>query len=70
MINCFFNSFVNEFDPATNEEDKEKIVKELKEINSFVKHYAKMEDGNSEYKCKLFDIINAANYFVQKFFKK
>ena len=33
-----FNSFINEFDHATNKEDKEKIVNELKEINSLVNH--------------------------------
>ena len=32
-----FNSFINEFDHATNEEDKENIVKKLKDINGFVK---------------------------------
>ena len=32
-----FNSFINEFDRATNEEDKENIVKKLKDINGFVK---------------------------------
>ena len=26
-----FNSFIKEFDHATNEEDKEKVVKELKD---------------------------------------
>ena len=41
MINCLkntidFNSFINEFDRATNEEDKEKVVKELKDINYIV----------------------------------
>ena len=54
-----FNSFINEFDYATNEEGKEKVVKELKDINSLVNHYAQMEDDYSECKCKLFDIINA-----------
>ena len=31
-----FNSFINEFDCARNEEDKKKVAKELKEINIFV----------------------------------
>ena len=35
-----FNRFINEFDHATNEEDKEKVVKELKDMNSLVNHYA------------------------------
>ena len=59
-----FNSFINEFDYATNEEGKEKVVKELKDINSLVNHYAQMEDDYSEYKCKLFDTINAIHYFL------
>ena len=65
-----FDSFINEFDRATNKEDKEKIVKELKEMNSFVKHYAQMEDAFSEYKCKLFNIINAVDYFLHEYSKK
>ena len=45
MINCLKNtvtvkSFINESDRETNEEDKEKVVKELKDINSLVNHYA------------------------------
>ena len=59
-----FNSFINEFDRATNKEDKEKIVQELKDINSFVEHYAQMEDNYNEYENKIFDIINAVDYFV------
>ena len=65
-----FNSFINEFDHAKNEEDKEKVVKELKEINSFVNHYAQMADDYSEYKCKSFDIINAVDYFLYEYSKK
>ena len=42
-----FNSFMNEFDHATNEEDKEKVIKELKYINSLVNHYVQMEDDYS-----------------------
>ena len=59
-----FNSSINEFDYATNEEGKEKVVKELKDINSLVNHYPQMEDYYGEYKCKLFDIINAIHYFL------
>ena len=61
-----FSSFINEFVCATNEEDKEKVVKELKEINIFVKHYTEMDemDENSEYRSKLFDIVNAIDYFL------
>ena len=43
-----FNSFINEFDRATNEEDKEKVVKELKEIPNHVDHDIET-DENSEY---------------------
>ena len=31
-----FNSFINEFDCSINEEDKEKVVKELKDINNLL----------------------------------
>ena len=65
-----FNSFINEFDHATNEEDKEKVVKELKDMNSLVNHYTQMEDDYSEYKCKLFNIINAIDYFLYEYSKK
>ena len=58
-----FKSFINEFDCATNQEDKEKIVKELKDINIFVNHDIEM-DENSEYRSKLFDIVNAIDYFL------
>ena len=58
-----FNSFINKFDRATNEEDKEKVNKELKDINNLVKHYIEM-DENSEYRSKLFDIVNAIDYFL------
>ena len=58
-----FNSFINKFDHATNKEDKEKIVKELKDINGLVNHYAQWEDDFSGYKYKLFNIINAIDYF-------
>ena len=64
-----FNSFINEFDHATNKEDKEKIVKELKEINDIAHHYAEMEDDSNEYKCKLFNIINAIDYFLYEYSK-
>ena len=65
-----FNSFINEFDLATNEENKEKVVKELKDINSFIKHFAQMEDDYSEYKSKLFDIINTVDYFLYEYSRK
>ena len=41
-----FNSFINEFDRATNKEDKEK---EFKNMISLVNHYAQWEDNYSEY---------------------
>ena len=64
-----FHSFINEFDCATNKEDKEKVVKELKNINNLVKHYIGM-DENSEYRFKLFAIVNAIDYFLYKYSKK
>ena len=64
-----FNSFINEFDCATNKEDKEKVVKELKNINNLVKHYIEM-DENSAYRFKLFAIVNAIDYFLYKYSKK
>ena len=77
MINCLkytvtvkILSFIDEFDRVTNEENKEKVVKELKDIKSFVEHCAQMEDDYSEYKCKLLDIINAADYFSYEYSKK
>ena len=45
-----FNSFINEFDRATNEEDKEKVVKELKDINNFVNHDVFITNEDSEYR--------------------
>ena len=65
-----FNSFINEFHSATNKEDKEKIVKELKEIEDIVHHYTEMEDGFSEYKYQSFNIINAIEYFLYEYSKK
>ena len=65
-----FNSFIDEFDRATNEENKKKVTKELKEINSFVEHYAQMEDDYNEYKCKLFAIIHDVDYFLYEYYKK
>ena len=64
-----FNSFINKFDRATNEENKEKVNKELKDINNLVKHYIEM-DENSEYRSKLFDIVNAIEYFLYEYSKK
>ena len=58
-----FNSFTNEFHRATNKEDKEKIVKVLKETDDILHHYAEMEDDFSECKYKLFNIINAIECF-------
>ena len=66
----YFNSFINEFDRATNKEDKEKVVKELKDMSSLVNHYAQWEDVFSEYKYKLSNNINAIDHFLDKYFKK
>ena len=64
-----FNSFISEFYSTTNKEDKEKIVKELKEIDDIVHHNAKMKDDFSEYKYKLFKIANAIEYFLYEYSK-
>ena len=64
-----FNSFINEFDPATHEEDKEKVVKELKDVNNIVNLYIEM-DENSEYRSKLIDIVNVIDYFLYEYSKK
>ena len=65
-----FNNFIDEFDRATNEENKEKVVKELKDINSFVEHYAQMEDAYNECKCKSFDVAVATDCFLGEYSKK
>ena len=65
-----FNSFINEFDHARNKEDKEKVVKKLKDISSLVNHYAQWEDDFSEYIYKLFNIINAIDYFLDEHSQK
>ena len=64
-----FNSFINEFDRATNKEDKEKVAKELKDINNLVEHYIEMDESN-EYRSKLFDIANTIEYFLYEYSKK
>ena len=65
-----FNSFINEFNRATSEEDKEKVVKELKDINNFVNHDVFITNEDSEYKSKLTGIVNAIDYFLDKYSKK
>ena len=72
MINCLKNtltvkilSLINEFDRATDEEDKEKVVKELKDINNLVNQDTE-KDENSEYRSKIFDIVNAIDYCLYK----
>ena len=64
-----FGNFINEFDRTTNEEDKEKLVKEVKDINNLVENDIEM-DEDSEYIFKLFDIVNATNYFLYKYSEK
>ena len=64
--NC--NSFINGFHCATNE-DKEKVVKKLKDIDDIVYHYTEM-DKNSEYTSKLINIANAIDYFLCEHSKK
>ena len=65
-----FNSFINEFIWATNEEDKEKVVKELKDTNGIVNRDIFIMDEDSEYRSKLTDIANAIDYFLYEYSKK
>ena len=64
-----FNSFINEFDRATNQEDKEKVVKELKDINNFVNHEIFIRNEDSEYRSKLIGIVNGIDYFLDEYSK-
>ena len=79
MINCLkntvtvkiFNSFINKFDRATNEEeDKEKVVKEIKDINDFVNHEIFIMNEDNERRSKLIGIVNAIDYFLYEYSKK
>ena len=65
----YFNSFINESDRATNEEDKEKVVKELKDINNFVNHDIFIMNEDSKYRSKLIGIVNAIDYFLDEYSK-
>ena len=65
-----FNSFIKEFDRATNEEDKEKVVEELKNISNFVNHDIFIMNEDREYRSKLIDIVNAIDYFLYEYSKK
>ena len=65
-----FNSFINEFDRATNEENKEKVVKELKDINNSLNHEIYIMDEDSECRSKVIDIVNAIDYFLDEYSKK
>ena len=65
-----FNSFINKFDCATNEEDKEKVVKELKNINGIVNRYIYIMNEDIESRSKLIDIVNAIDYFLDEYSKK
>ena len=65
-----FNSFINEFDRATNEEDKEKVVKELKDVNNFFSHEIFIMNEDSEYRSKLIGTFNAIDYFLDEYSKK
>ena len=65
-----FNSFINEFDRATNEEDKEKVVKEIKDINDFVNYEIFIMNEDNERRSKLIGIVNAIDYFLYEYSKK
>ena len=74
MINCLkntidFNSFINEFDRATNEEDKQKVVEKLKDMGNFFSHDIERH-RNSENISTLIDIVNAIDYFLYEYSKK
>ena len=66
-----FNSFINEFDRATNKDDKEKVVDKLKGMGGFVNHDIEKNRNNeySEYISKLIDIVNAIYYFLDEYSK-
>ena len=64
-----FSSFINEFDRATNEEGKVKVVKELQNINNLVR-YDIDTDEDSKYIRELFDNVNAINIFYINILKK
>ena len=65
-----FNSFINKFLCATNEEDKEKVVKELKDANDIINRDIFIMDEDSEYRSKLIDIANSIDYFLYEYSKK
>ena len=58
-----FNSYINEFDRATNEEVKEKVVKELEKIHNRVDHDIET-DEDREYINELINIGNAITHFL------
>ena len=64
-----FSSFINEFDRATNEEGKVKVVKELQNINNLVRYDVDTDEG-SKYIRELFDNVNAINIFYINILKK
>ena len=67
-----FNSFINEFDRATNEENKEKVVEELKDMGSFVNHDIERNRNSENNECisKLINIVKATDYFLYEYSKK
>ena len=62
----------NEFDCATNEEDKEKVVEKLKNIGSFVNHDIERNRNSENSECisKLINIVKATDYFLYEYSKK
>ena len=65
-----FKSFINEFDRAINEEDKEKVAKEIKDINDFISHKIFIMNEDNERRSKLIGIFNAIDYFLYEYSKK
>ena len=49
---------------ATNEKDKEKVVKELKDVNNFFNHDIFIMYEDSEYWSILIGTVDAIDYFL------
>ena len=66
-----FNSFLKEFDRVTNEDDKEKVVDKMKDMDCFVNHDIEKNRNNeySENISKLIDNVNAIDYFLDEYSK-
>ena len=77
MVNCLKNkitvkilSFINEFDCAMNEEDKEKVVKKLKDTSDIANRDIDIMNEDNEYRPKLIGIVNDIDCFLCEYSKK